>query len=243
MDDPITAFDLQRMLLGDHPALFYAEILFRTVVIYAYTLTLIRWIGGRSVAQLSMVDLLLVIALGSAVGDATFYPEVPLFHAMLVITLIVGLNKLLDTLIERFDVAKRLIDGRIITVVSDSRILCDALAQRDLSPLEIKSMLRMQGISNLGQIESAYLEAGGGLSVFRRAHAIPGLAIVPPTEIELPPAPYAGAEAEICCTNCGARRAGGAARPEQACSDCQRDQGWTSASRPRPADDDRQPGG
>ena len=54
------------MFLGDAPALFYAEILVRTVIIYGYTLLLIRWIGGRSVAQLSMVDTLLVIALGSA---------------------------------------------------------------------------------------------------------------------------------------------------------------------------------
>lgn len=35
-----------------------------------------------------MTDMLLVIALGSAVGDATFYPDVPLFEAMLVITAI-----------------------------------------------------------------------------------------------------------------------------------------------------------
>lgn len=240
MDDPIIAFDLQRMFLGDHPVLFYAEILFRTVVIYAYTLTLIRWIGGRSVAQLSMVDLLLVIALGSAVGDATFYPEVPLLHAMLVITVIVGLNKLLDTLIERYNIAKRIIDGRTLPVVVDSRILCDALAQRDLSPLEIKSMLRVQGISNLGQIEVAYLEAGGGLSVFRRAQAIPGLPIVPPMEIE-PPSPlsdFAGRE-DVCCMNCGARRAVDRAQHDLACADCHREQGWTLATCPRPADADQ----
>lgn len=238
--DPIIAFDLQRMFLGEHPPLFYAEILFRTVVIYAYTLTLIRWIGGRSVAQLSMVDLLLVIALGSAVGDATFYPEVPLFHAMLVITLIVGLNKLLDTLIERYNVAKRIIDGRTLPVVVDSRILCDALAQRDLSPLEIKSMLRVQGISNLGQIEVAYLEAGGGLSVFRRAQAIPGLPIVPPMEVE-PPSPLAdiAGREDVCCLNCGARRGADRAEQDLACPDCHREQGWIAATCPRPADADQ----
>ena len=79
-----------------------------------------------------MVDLLLVIALGSAVGDATFYADVPLLQAMLVITLIVGLNKLLDTLIERSDRAKRIIDGRTIEVARNGRILCDGLRRRDL---------------------------------------------------------------------------------------------------------------
>jgi uncharacterized membrane protein YcaP (DUF421 family) len=44
---------------------------------------LVRWVGGRGVAQLSLIEFLLVIAPGSAVGDALFYPEVPLLHAML----------------------------------------------------------------------------------------------------------------------------------------------------------------
>ena len=87
MDQPVTPFDLQRMFLGEQPLLFYAEILVRTLIIYAYTLVMIRWIGGRGVAQLSMVEFVLVIALGSAVGDAMFYPDVPLLAAMLVIAL------------------------------------------------------------------------------------------------------------------------------------------------------------
>ena len=67
MEPGFVPFDLQRMFFGDYPPLFYAEVAFRVVVIYGYTLVLIRWIGGRGVAQLSMVELLLVIALGALV--------------------------------------------------------------------------------------------------------------------------------------------------------------------------------
>lgn len=88
MKDPVAPFGLWRMFIGEHPPQFYLEALFRTLPIYSYTLALIRWTGGRSVAQLSMTDMLLVITLGSAVGDATFYPDVPLFEAVLVITAI-----------------------------------------------------------------------------------------------------------------------------------------------------------
>ena len=86
MDEPVVAFDFGRMFLGDEPPLFLLEIVLRTVVIYVYTLVLIRWIGSRSIGQLSLVEFLLVIALGSAVGDAMFYPDVPLIHCMIVIT-------------------------------------------------------------------------------------------------------------------------------------------------------------
>ena len=53
MDQPITPFDLQRMFLGDYSWLFYAEVAVRIVIIYGWTLLLIRWIGGRGVAQLA----------------------------------------------------------------------------------------------------------------------------------------------------------------------------------------------
>ena len=95
MDD-VVPFDWQRMLLGDAPTWFVLEVAFRVLVIWLWTALLLRWIGGRSIAQLSIVEFLLVIALGSAVGDAMFYPEVPLLHAMLVILLVVCFDKLID---------------------------------------------------------------------------------------------------------------------------------------------------
>ena len=85
------------MFLGDEPPLFLLEIAIRTVIIYGYTLVLIRWIGSRSIAQLSLVEFLLVRSPSvSAVGDAMFYPEVPLVHCMVVITVVVLLDKALS---------------------------------------------------------------------------------------------------------------------------------------------------
>lgn len=233
MEDPVVPFELTRMFLGDDPPLFYAEIVFRTLLIYGYTLALIRWIGGRSVSQLSMVDLLLVIALGSAVGDATFYPEVPLLQAMLVITVIVCLNKLIDNLIERYDTAKHIIDGRTIAVVRDGRIDRQGLVLRDLSALELKSLLRLKGVSNLGQVEYAFHESGGGLSVFPRETPVPGLPIVPPDDIERS-APLASAApgAQVCCANCGALRTTAEVTETTRCPECGRRDGWTPAVTP-----------
>ena len=66
--DQITAFDWQRLFIGDEPPLFLLEIVFRIAVIWPWTMVLLRWIGGRSISQLSLVEFLLVIAPGSAVG-------------------------------------------------------------------------------------------------------------------------------------------------------------------------------
>ena len=112
MDQAIVAFDLKRMLIGDEPPLFLLEIAIRTIIIYAYTLFLLRWLGSRTVGQLSTVEFLLVIALGSAVGDAMFYPDVPLIQSMLVVTVVVVANKLLDISISKSGRAERLLYSR-----------------------------------------------------------------------------------------------------------------------------------
>src|SRR5690606_5167295 len=96
---------------GDDSSVIYLEIFVRTLIIYGYTLVLLRWLGGRAIGQLSTVEFLLVIALGSAVGDAMFYPEVPLLHAMAVVTLVVLANKGLDMAMARNRGIERAIDG------------------------------------------------------------------------------------------------------------------------------------
>ncbi len=223
MDQPITPFDLHRMFLGDYSWLFYVEVLVRVVIIYGYTLVLIRWIGGRGVAQLSVVEFLLVMALGSAVGDAMFYPEVPLLVGMFVITAVVVINKFLDKLIVRSQRAELIIDGTPIVILRDGALDIAGMRARDLGSDEAKAMLRRAGVSNLGQVENAFLEVNGGLSVFRFRHHRPGLSIVPPAEL-VAPTPLTDAQSApgglACCTSCGLVEQAVLVVPREVCARC-----------------------
>ena len=165
MDQPITPFDLQRMFFGDYPPLFYAEVAFRITVIYGYTLVLIRWIGARGVAQLSMIEFLLVIAIGSAVGDSLFYPDVPLIPAMLAILLVVVFNKLIDQIILRSARATRVLEGSPQVVVTDGQVHVGKLKKQGISPPELFMKLRDKGVTDLAEVRFAVLEANGAVSV------------------------------------------------------------------------------
>jgi uncharacterized membrane protein YcaP (DUF421 family) len=231
MDGPVTPFDFARMIWGDQPPLFYAEILVRTIVIYLYTLALIRWIGGRGIAQMSLVEFFLVIALGSAVGDAFFYPNVPLLHAMLVITLVVIFDKVIDWLILRFSVAKRVVDGSPITLVRDGRLVQSGLSRHSVGAAEVMAMLRIRGIRNLGEVDYAFLEVGGGMSVFRRLDPKPGLTLVPPPELDEYDHIRDPSEAEggmACCVGCGAVAEARSVLPDRPCPECDGND-WTQA--------------
>ena len=216
----IIPFDLQRLLWGDAPPLFLAEILLRIAIIWPWTLLLLRWIGGRSIAQLSLTEFLLVIALGSAVGDSLFQAELPITHAMFVIFVVVMIDKLVDYLIRRWRVAKRLLDGQPIRIVAEGRILCDGTKAKKISALEVMELLRLRGVENLGAVELALIEPSGQISILPARPPRDGLQIMPPPELLIPqhgPGPYV-------CGHCGAPWA-----LDPQCGDCGCGQSVTAA--------------
>ncbi len=224
MDDPVIPFDLTRMFLGAEPWLFYAEILFRCIVIYTYSLILLRWIGGRSIAQLSLVEFLLVISLGSAVGDALFYPEVPLLHALAAITVAVLIAKGIDMLTLRSQRLNAVVDGTPVRVLSDGVLDLPGLMCRNMSLAEVASVLRQNGISNLGAVRAAYIEPSGHMSIFKAQPTQAGLRIEPPAELlPLPPASGGGA---ACCVICGWVTG---AKDHDRCDNCDAKE-WTDAT-------------
>ncbi len=229
MPADIVPFDLQRMLLGDMPPLFLLEIIVRTLIVYAYGLLLLRWLGSRTIGQLSTVEFLLVIALGSSVGDAMFYPEVPLLHALLVVTVVVCANKGLDILIARSKVAERAIDGAPQLVLRDGVIDLRFLSKSSLGVSELFQQLRHRDVEHLGQVAAAYIESDGVITVFRAREPLPGLPVAPPWEIEEPPQLRPGdpaSDGPLACRRCGTLSR--APRAPAACPYCGH-AGWAPA--------------
>lgn len=184
MDQPVIPLDLYRMFFGKEDLWYLAEIAVRTSIVLTYTFALLRWVGHRAVGQLSLIEFLLVIALGAAVGDALFYPNTPLAHALLVITLVVLFDKTLDALSVRFPPFSDYLTGKPICVVRNGVAEETALEEANLPLSELHEQLRLKGVTNLGQVAMAYLETNGRISVVMtsKSKAMAGQAIVPPVE-------------------------------------------------------------
>ena len=215
--EPVIPFDWLRLLIGDAPPLFLLEITLRVLAIFLWTTTMLRWIGGRSISQLSLVEFLLVIALGSAVGDGMLYPDVPLLHAFLVVFLVIAMDKLIDCGIHTWHGFKTVVDGTPVQLVERGRILTTALKAARIAPSEAHEMLRLKGIRNLGQVETAWMETSGAVSVFCAEPPVPGLPLVPPPVLrEAKPLPP---DARACCADCGFLTDARAPCPHCGCTD------------------------
>lgn len=80
MDAGFEVFDYKRIFFGDAPILFLAEIVFRTVIMYTYTIFLVRVLGKRGMGQFSGLELVIIICFGSAVGDPMIGADIPIIH-------------------------------------------------------------------------------------------------------------------------------------------------------------------
>ncbi len=179
-------FDWQRMFIGDFSWLYLLEIVFRTIVLYLYTIGMLRLTGSRGIGQLSAFDIVIIIALGSAVGDPMFYPEVPLLHGMVVITAIVLVQRLISTMVMRSDKVEQFFEGTPVAIVDDGRLVLDSLRAATLSEEDVFMRLRRESVEHLGQVKHAYLEHDGSFSIFKYAleASPPGLPILPPRDIK-----------------------------------------------------------
>lgn len=228
MEEPVVAFEATRMWIGDVPLLFFGEIIFRSIISYVYCFALLRLLSGRAVAQMSLVDFVLIIALGSAVGDAAFYADVPILHALAAITVIIIVTKFIDRWIHNWAPLKSVFENSPTTLVRDGVIDQNGASRRDMNALEVMERLRLHGVRNLGEVEWAFMEADGDLSVFRYQEAKPGLPIVPPHDLvpqpPILPEPQSG-EAR-CCRRCGTVEPAQATNATLHCPNCRHDH-WT----------------
>jgi uncharacterized membrane protein YcaP (DUF421 family) len=155
------------MFFGDTDLIFVFEIIIRTSFMYLYTLTLVRLLGKRGMGQLSPFEMVIIVALGSAVGDPMFTQELPLIDGVVVITVVVALERLLVKLTEHNRRFERLIESSPVLLIKDGEIDRKSMEGEELSESELFMALREAGIEHLGEIHVAFLEPNGKVSVFR----------------------------------------------------------------------------
>jgi len=218
-------FDLHRMFIGELPWWFTLEMIVRTCVMYVYALALIRFVSKRAVGQLSLIEFLLVIALGSAVGDPMLYPNVPILHGMVVVTVVVLLNRGMLLLINKNETMETALEGVPVLLVSDGRMSLPGLKRAMLNQEKLFEKLRVQDISHLGQVHRAYLEQGGEIAVFRSEQPGAGLRVMPPWDLDPPEIWKAGEDAPshgrmLGCVQCGRTERFEARASLPRCRDC-----------------------
>src|SRR5829696_3727780 len=166
MEQTFKPFDFHRIFLGDAPALFLLEIVFRTLIMYAYTVFLLRILGKRGMGQLSMLELAIIISFGSAVGDPMVGYNVPIVYGVVAVTFVTIFQIGLERFINHNRKVEALMEGTPNLVISNGVINWKCMKEDNISKEDLFRALRGKDVQHLGQVKKAFFETSGSVSVF-----------------------------------------------------------------------------
>lgn len=170
-----------RILLNNQPLFFLAEVALRSSVMFICLLVVLRLAGKRGVKQLSVFEMVIIIALGSAAGDPMFYEDVGLLPALVVFAVVILMYRLVTWLTGKHVWFERLVEGKTQHLIKDGKFSVVKFEQESLAQDEFFSELRLKSVEHLGQVKSAYLETSGEISIYlyEDNEVRPGLPITP----------------------------------------------------------------
>lgn len=143
------------------------ELIVRASIIYLLLIVALRMLGRRELGSLQIPDLLFVLLIADGVqnGMGGAYTTVP--GALVVGGTLVAWNYAIMQLIHRFERLRRLLHPPPLPLIADGTMLRANMRKELVTTDELEQMLRIQGIEDIAEIKSAYLESDGELSVIR----------------------------------------------------------------------------
>ena len=224
--------DWQRIFLGETPWQFLVEVLGRTLVMFAVIFTALRATGKRTVRQLSVFELVLIIGLGSAAGDPMFYHDVGLLPAFLVFLVVILSYRTLTNWASQSPKIEELVEGKAVCLIDEGEFSIEDFKKEDLGLDEFFMELRLASIEHLGQVRKAYLESNGGISLyfFEDEAVKPGLPIQP--DVFAQKSNRIPIRGDYACTFCGTVETLEPNPAKHLCKRCHRTE-WVGALRTR----------
>lgn len=202
--EQVIPFDWYRLwVAAETPASFLGEIGFRTAVMFIFLLLMLKLLSKRGVKQLSVFELAILIALGSAAGDPMFYHTIPLLHGMLVIILVIFIYRMVTHFSSKSAYLARLLEGKPVCLLEKGQINFAQYSRVRLPLDKFFAELRLQSVDHLGQVRRVYLETSGEMSIYleEKADTRPGLPIYP--ELINHPLENIESDGTYACVRCG----------------------------------------
>ena len=136
-----------------------------TLVIYFFLIFLMRTIGRRTLGQLSVVDLVIIIVMGSAVETAMVNGNTTLPAGLACAATLLMINRLFSRLFLRSRRLRHLVANGPMILVHDGQFVDEHLRRAGLTRSDIMEALREREEGDVSHVRFAVLEMDGTINV------------------------------------------------------------------------------
>ena len=142
------------------------EPVLRAIGCYLLLLIVVRLSGKRGLAQITIFDLVLLLLISQAVGQALIGNDSSLTTAAIIAITLVVINRVNDWAAHRWADASHVLEDAPLILIEDGHIHEDRLEKMQIRLDDILETGRLdEGVERLDQIKHAVLERSGAISI------------------------------------------------------------------------------
>ncbi len=144
----------------------------RTIISYILVVIAVRIMGKRQVGQLEPTELVITLMISDLASIPMGHLSIPLMHGVIpILTLIIAEATLsfIDLKSRKF---RKLMSGTPVILIKSGKVYEKELKKLRLNFDDLMEMLRMQGNTDIGEIEYGILETSGNLSIILKENSV-----------------------------------------------------------------------
>jgi uncharacterized membrane protein YcaP (DUF421 family) len=138
--------------------------LLQTLSLYFFLIFALRILGRRQMGQLTALDLVIIILLGSAVETAMIAADTSLIAGLLSAATLLAANRLLTLIVCRSRRLRRMVVGNPVLLVHHGHLIEEHLKKAGLVEADVREAIRERGYSGPEELMFAVLEIDGSIN-------------------------------------------------------------------------------
>ena len=143
------------------------QVIIRTIFFYFFVLISYRIMGKREVGQLGIIDLIVSILIAELIAISIENIEDSMFLTIVPIIILVILEVLLAFISIKSRTFRVIFDGKPSLIICNGKINYHEMVKQRYSMDDLLLSLRQKEIKNIEDVEYAFLEPNGKLSIFK----------------------------------------------------------------------------
>jgi uncharacterized membrane protein YcaP (DUF421 family) len=147
------------------------EMVLRGTASYWFLFVLFRVAIRRRIGAVGMADILVLVIVSDAIQNSMAGDYHSVTDGFILVATLVGWTVFTDWLAFRFAPLRTVMEPPPLLLIRDGRLLHRNMRAELLTETELLSKLRAQGVADPSQVERAFMESDGAISVIRRERA------------------------------------------------------------------------
>lgn len=149
------------------------ELVIRGTAMYFFLFLLFRVVVKRRVGSIGMADILILVIVADAAQNGMSGEYRSVTDAFILVGTLIGWNMVVDWVTFRVPRVEKILEPPPLLLIDDGRVLWHHMRREFMSEAELTTKLREHGVTHPSQVEKAYMESDGQVTVLKKKTPVP----------------------------------------------------------------------